>query len=81
MSDITTQEQYDESAPEWIEDTHQLKMLEFALDSIREGGSTNMYGGASALQQVYPELSDRQAREMLLFWMASFSFRNDLVGQ
>ena len=81
MSDITTQEQYDESAPEWIEDTHQLKMLEFALDSIREGGSTNMYGGASALQQVYPELSDRQAREMLLFWMAAFSFRNDLVGQ
>ena len=51
-----------------------------SLDVIREMGIVNMWGGAEPLRQVYPELSEAQAAEILIYWMETFSDRHPQQG-
>jgi hypothetical protein len=47
------------------------------LDTLRETGITNMFGAAPYLEDTYPELSRAQSREVLKYWMHTFSERQD----
>lgn len=49
------------------------------LDKLRESGVTNMYGAASYLQSVYPDLTKKEAREILGDWMDTFGDRHPRV--
>lgn len=51
------------------------KHLEY-LDDLRESGKTNMYGAAPYLQKEFPGLNDREAREVLTYWMETFDERH-----
>ena len=42
--------------------------LEF-LDDLRDLGDINMWGAAVPLRAAYPSLSQREARDILFFWM------------
>lgn len=42
------------------------------LDSLRESGITNMYGARPYLMKTYPELSDKEAKEIINYWMENF---------
>ena len=56
--------------PKTVTDEH----LTF-LDELRESGATNMYGAAPWLEEAF--VLDREvAREVLLYWMQSFSERH-----
>jgi len=55
--------------PDRCEDTH----LEF-LDDLRESGATNMWGGGSYVEREFG-LSKKDAGAILLYWMATFSDR------
>ena len=39
------------------------------LETIREMGVCNMWGAAGPLRQVCPELSEREAGDVLLEWI------------
>ena len=60
--------------PEIVEEEH----LEY-LDDLRESGVTNMYGARPYLLDAFPELTKEEAREILLYWMRSFSERHEPV--
>lgn len=60
-----------ETRPEFVTDEH----LEF-LDSLRDSGVTNMFGAASYVQEEFPELSKDESREVLFYWMHTFSERH-----
>ena len=47
------------------------------LDSIRAGGQYNMYGAAEPLRELNTNLTKQQARAILLYWMATFSDRQE----
>ena len=58
--------------PEIVRDEH----LDF-LDQLRESGVTNMFGAAPHLQDAFPdELNKQDARQVLLYWMETFSERH-----
>ena len=57
--------------PDFVTEEH----LEF-LDELRESGVTNMFGAGSYIEEAFPELSESQAREVLIYWMSSFSQRH-----
>jgi hypothetical protein len=46
------------------------------LDALRLVGVTNMFGAEPYLQTDFPELSRKQARAVLVYWMKTFSERN-----
>ena len=46
------------------------------LDRLRESGITNMYGACPYLQDAFPDLTDHQAGEILLYWMDTFTERH-----
>lgn len=46
------------------------------LDNLRESGVTNMYGASPYLQEDFPELTKEKARDVLLYWLSSFSERH-----
>jgi len=48
--------------PDWVE------YFDF-LDLLRESGTTNMFGAAPWLQEEYPDLTKREARQILSMWM------------
>jgi len=50
------------------------KHLEF-LDRLRDSGITNMFGAAPYLQSLFP-LTKKESREILTYWMKTFSDRN-----
>lgn len=58
--------------PEIVKDEHLI-----TLDNIRESGITNMFGAAPYLQEFYPELSMKEAKDILLYWMKTFSDRHE----
>ena len=43
------------------------------LDNLRKSAITNMYGARPYLIKKYPELSKKQARQVLLYWMGNFN--------
>lgn len=45
------------------------------LDNLRESGVTNMFGATSYLEKAYPELSENEARKVLINWMKTFNER------
>ena len=61
----------DETKPEFVTD----EMLTY-LDELRESGDTNMYGARPYLADEFPELTDKQAGEVLKYWMHSFGERH-----
>ncbi|AMO55565.1 hypothetical protein GZ77_09500 [Endozoicomonas montiporae] len=42
------------------------------LDELRESGVTNMFGASSYLEAEFPELGRNEARDILMYWMATF---------
>ena len=61
----------DEVRPDFVTDEH----LEY-LDNLRESGVTNMFGAASYLMAAFPNLTKPQSREVLTYWMHTFSERH-----
>lgn len=57
--------------PEALHDQH----LEY-LDTLRESGVTNMFGAAPFLKAEFSELSKQDARQILQYWMKTFSDRH-----
>ncbi len=53
--------------PDFVTDEH----LEY-LNELRESGATNMFGARPYLMQEFPELDDKEAAEVLVYWMKSF---------
>ena len=47
------------------------------LDELRESGATNMYGARSYLMEGFPSLEEEEARNILLYWMKTFSERHN----
>jgi len=54
------------SRPENVTDDH----LDY-LDDLRESGVTNMFGAGEYLEEEF-SLDKKEAKEILLYWMASF---------
>jgi len=63
----------DRIRPEFCEEEH----LEY-LDDLRESGVTNMWGASEYLEERCPELTEKEARDILLYWMDSFNERHNL---
>jgi hypothetical protein len=42
------------------------------LDNLRESGTTNMFGAGRYLQNVFSELSRKDAHKILQEWMNSY---------
>jgi hypothetical protein len=49
--------------------------LEF-LDELRESGATNMWGATPFLKEEFKDLSDGEARQILFYWMDTFTERH-----
>lgn len=49
--------------------------LEF-LDNLRERGITNMFGAVPYLMNNFAELDGKPAKEILSYWMETFSERH-----
>jgi hypothetical protein len=50
------------------------------LEGIRQSGITNMFGASPYLQEFYPELSEKEAREILCNWMNNYVELNAKYG-
>ena len=50
-------------------------MLEY-LDDLRESGQTNMFGAGKWIRGEFPNLSRKQAKQVVLYWMNSFEDRH-----
>lgn len=46
------------------------------LDELRESGETNMFGARPYLLGEFPDLSEREAAAVLVFWMTTFGERH-----
>lgn len=46
------------------------------LDTLRESGVTNMFGAAPYIMSEFPDVSRKQALEILQYWMDTFGDRN-----
>lgn len=51
------------------------EMLEY-LDDLRESGVTNMFGAVPYVERNFPELTEGEAKEVLFFWMKTFTERH-----
>ena len=61
--------------PEFCDEEELIEYLEY-LDMLRLSGETNMFGAAPYLQQEF-DLSKKEAREILFYWMETFSERQE----
>jgi hypothetical protein len=43
-----------------------------SLDAVREGGSVNMFGAGPVLQEIHPNLTSKEAGNVLIMWMETF---------
>lgn len=73
-----------ESKPQGLSDQELEEALLF-LDDLREMGTTNMYGARPYLQawwgdEYSTELDDKKAKEILIYWMRTFSDRHKAVS-
>lgn len=50
------------------------------LDRLRESGVTNMFGAVPYIQLEFPDLSEQEAKQVLVHWMKSFSDRHPERG-
>jgi hypothetical protein len=51
------------------------------LDALRESGVTNMFGAIPYLHNEFPDLSEKEARYILWYWMDTFGERNKEATQ
>ena len=58
------------SRPDFVTDEH----LEY-LDDLRESGVTNMFGASPYIQNQFG-ISQKEARDILMYWMESFGDEN-----
>jgi hypothetical protein len=56
-----------------------LKVYFDFLEELRESGQTNMFGARPYLQVVFPDLSDIQAKMILVKWMESYRINKGRV--
>lgn len=61
--------------PDFCTDEQLEEYLE-ELDAIRASGITNMFGAAPYLQDAFADMTDKQARTVLLYWMNTFAERH-----
>ena len=59
-----------EARPAIVKDEH----LEY-LDGLRESGDTNMFGAGPYVERAF-DMSRAEAKEIVLYWMKSFSERH-----
>ena len=57
--------------PECLAEEHLLY-----LDDLRKSGVTNMFGAVPYILLEYPDLSEQQAKKVLIYWMKTFSDRH-----
>ena len=57
--------------PEYLTEEHLLY-----LDQLRESGVTNMFGAVSFILLQFPDLSEQQAKKVLIYWMKTFGDRH-----
>ena len=57
--------------PECLTEEHLLY-----LDQLRESGVTNMFGAVPYILLEFPDLSEQQAKQVLIYWMKTFSDRH-----
>lgn len=50
------------------------------LEAIRESGICNMWGANLYLKEMNPELSDKEAKEILLTWIENYDELNKRFG-
>lgn len=50
------------------------------LDDLRESGVVNMWGAAPYLEKAFSELHTNQSRDILLYWMETFSKRQEKIN-
>ena len=50
------------------------------LEAIRESGICNMWGASIYLKEMNPELSDKEAKEILLTWIENYDELNKRFG-
>ncbi|MCP4650365.1 MAG: hypothetical protein GY853_09850 [PVC group bacterium] len=50
----------------------------YYLDDLRESGVTNMYGATPFLQEDFEDLNIKESRDILLYWMKTFSDRHNI---
>jgi hypothetical protein len=60
-----------EEKPEYLTEEHLLY-----LDQLRESGVTNMFGAVPFIMLQFPDLSEQQAKKVLIYWMKTFSDRH-----
>lgn len=46
------------------------------LDDLRDSADTNMFGARPYLMEEFPELSHAEAKDILIYWMKTFSKRH-----
>ena len=46
------------------------------LDNLRLSAITNMFGAGVYIQQEYPFLGKQEAKDLLMYWMRTFTERN-----
>jgi hypothetical protein len=56
--------------PEYLSEEHLLY-----LDRLRESGVTNMFGAVPYILLQFPELSEQQAKQVLIYWMKTCAVR------
>lgn len=59
------------SRPEFVTDEH----LNY-LDALRESGVTNMFGAVPYIENNFPDLDKKTAKEILKYWMQSFGSKD-----
>ena len=57
--------------PEYLAEEHLLY-----LDQLRESGVTNMFGAVPFVMLQFPDLSEQQAKQVLIYWMKAFGDRH-----
>jgi hypothetical protein len=45
------------------------------LEDLRKSGLTNMLGARPYIQTAFPDLSDKEAKEILVKWLQSFRLK------
>ena len=57
--------------PEFLTEEHLVY-----LDRLRESGVTNMFGAAPFILDQFPELTEKEAKQVLIYWMETFGERH-----
>jgi hypothetical protein len=45
------------------------------LDALLESGATNMFGASPYLNEEFQDLSEKEAKDILVYWMKTFTKR------